>query len=62
MDDRLAKRKNLSTSIGKWLHHNHHSRDKLFAAAKDVWIPLMHRNLSATAKICMSCLEAGKNL
>ena len=33
----------------------------MFAAAKDVWIPLMHRNLSATAKFCKHCLETGKN-
>ena len=39
-----------------------HGRDKFFAAAKDVWIPLMHRNIAATAKYCKSCLEAGKNL
>ena len=34
----------------------------MFAAAKDVWIPLMHRNIAATAKYCKRCLEAGKNL
>ena len=34
----------------------------MFAAAKDVWIPLMHQNIAATAKYCKSCLEAGKNL
>ena len=32
----------------------------MFEAAKDVWIPLMHRN--ATAKYCKICLEAGKKL
>ena len=34
----------------------------MFAAAKDVWISLMHRNLAAKAKNCKSCLEASKNL
>ena len=43
------------------LHHNQHGWDQMFAAAKDVWIPLMHRNLSATAKFCKHCLETGKN-
>ena len=31
-------------------------------SAKNVWIPLMHRNLAATTKYCKSFLEAGKNL
>ena len=44
------------------LHFNHHGRDKMFAAAKDVWIPLMHRNIAATAKYCKSCLESIKIL
>ena len=34
----------------------------MFAAAKNVRITLMHRNLAATAKYCKNCLEAGKNL
>ena len=34
----------------------------MFAAANDVWIHLMQRNIAATAKYCKSCLEAGKNL
>ena len=34
----------------------------MFAAAKDVWIPLIHRNITATAKYCKNCLEAAKNL
>ena len=62
MDGRLAKPKDMSSAVLNRLHHNHHGRGKIFAAAKDVWIPLMHRNLAATAKYCESCLEAGKNL
>ena len=62
MDGRLAIPKDLSSAILNRLHYNHHGRDKMFAAAKDVWIPLMHRNIAATAKYCKSCLEAGKNL
>ena len=60
MDGRLAIPKDLSSAILNRLHYNHHGRDKMFAAAKDVWIPLMHRNIAATAKYCKSCLEAGK--
>ena len=44
------------------LHYNHQGRNKMFAAMKDVWIPLKHRILAATAKYCKSCLKAGKNL
>ena len=62
MDGRLAIPKDMSTSVLNRLRHNHHGRDKMFAAAKDAWIPLMHRNLAATAKYCKSFLEAGKNL
>ena len=54
--------KDMSSAVLNQLRHNHHGRDKIFAAAKDVWIPLMHRNLAATAKYCKSCLEAGKHL
>ena len=60
MDGQLAIPNDLSTSILERLHHNHHGRDKKFAAAKDVWIPLRHRNLSTTAKFCKNCLEEGK--
>ena len=62
MDGRLVIPKDMSSAVLNQLHHNHHGRDKMFAAAKDVWIPFMHRNLAATAKYCKSCLEAGKNL
>ena len=62
MDDRLAIRQDLSTSILNRVHYNHHGRDKTFAAAKMVWIPLIHRNFWATAKMCQHCLEAGKTL
>ena len=62
MDGRLAIPKDMSSAVLNRLHHNHHGRDKMFPAAKDVWIPQMHRNLAATAKYCRSCLEAGKNL
>ena len=62
MDGRLAIPKDMSSAVLNRLHFNHHGRDKMFAAAKDVWIPLMHRNSAATAKYCKSCVEAGKNL
>ena len=62
MDGRLAIPKDMSSAVLNRLHFNHHGRDKMFAAAKDVWIPLMHRNIVATAKYCRSCVEAGKNL
>ena len=62
MDGRLAIPKDMSSAVLNRLHHNHHGRVKRFAAAKDVWIPLMHRNLAVTAKYCTSCLESGKNL
>ena len=52
----------MSSAVLNRLHHNYHGRDKKFAAANDVWIPLMHRNLAATAKYCKSCLGAAKNL
>ena len=52
----------MSSALLNQLHHNHDGQDKTFVAAKDVWIPLMHRNLAITAKYCKSCLEAGKNL
>ena len=61
-DGRLAIPKDLVTSILNKLHHNHHGWDKMFLTARDVWIPLMHRNLSATARYCKHCLEASKNL
>ena len=60
MDGRLAIPKDMSTAVLNRLHFNHHGRDKMFAAAKDVWIPLMQRNIAATAKYCKSCLEADK--
>ena len=60
MNVRLAIPKDLSSAVLNCLHFNHHGRDKLFAAAKDVWIPLMYQNIAA--KYCKSCLEAGKNL
>ena len=62
MDGRLAIPKDMSSSVLNRLHFNHHGRDKMFAAAKDVWIPFNHRNIAATAKHCKSCVEAGKNL
>ena len=62
MDGRLAIPKDMSSAVLNRLHHKHHGRDKMFWAAKDVWIPLMHRNFTATAKYCKSCLEAGRNL
>ena len=62
MDGRLAIPKDMSSAVLNNLHFNHHGRDKMFAAGKDVWIPLMHRNIAATAKYCKSCVEAGKNL
>ena len=62
MDGRLATLKDMSSAVLSRLHFNHHERDKIFSAAKDVWIPLMHRNIAATTKYCKSCLEAGKNL
>ena len=62
MDGRLATPKDMSLAVLNQLHHNHHGRDKMFAAANDVWIPLMHRDLAATAKYCKSCLGAAKNL
>ena len=62
MDGRLAIPKDMSSAVVNRLHFNHHGRDKTFAAAKDVWIPLMHRNIAATAKYCKGCLEAGENL
>ena len=63
MDGRLAIPKDLSAAVLNRLHYNHHGRNKMFAAIKkDVWIPLMHRNIAATAKYCKSCLETGKNL
>ena len=62
MDGRLAIPKDMSSAVLNRLHFNHNWRDKMSAAAKDVWIPLMHRNIAATAEYCKSCLEAGKNL
>ena len=56
MDGRLVIPKDMSSAVLNRLHHNHHGRDKIFPAAKDVWIPLMHRNLAVTAKYCKSCL------
>ena len=58
MDGRLAIPKDMSSAVLNRLRFNHHGRDKMFAAAKDVWIPLMHRKIAATAKYCKSCLEA----
>ena len=62
MDGRLAMPKNLATSFLNRLHHNHHGPDRMFAAAKDVSVPLMHLNFSATAKFCKHCQEARKSL
>ena len=50
LDGRTVGDTELSTSILDRLHQNYHGSDKIFAAAKDVWIPLMHRNLSAAVK------------
>ena len=61
MDGRLAIPKDMSSAVLNRLHHNHHGRDKIIATAKDVWVPLMHRNIATTAKYYKSCLEAGKN-
>ena len=62
MDGRLAIPKDMSSAVLNHSHFNHHGRDKMFAAAKDVWTPLMRRNIAATVKYCKSCVEAGKNL
>ena len=62
MDGRLAIPKDMSSAVLNRLHFNQHGRDKMFAASKDVWIPLMHKNIAARAKYCKICLEAGKNL
>ena len=62
MDGRLAIPKDVSSAVLNRLHFNHQGRDKMFAAAKGVWIPLMHRNNAATAKNCKSCVKAGKKL
>ena len=62
MDGWLAIPKDMSSAVLNQWHHNHHGRDKMFAAPKDVGIPLMPRNLAATVKYCGSCLEAGKKL
>ena len=50
MDGQLAIPKDMSSAVLNRLHLNHHGRDKMFAAAKDVWIPLIHRNTAAIAK------------
>ena len=62
MDGRLAIPKALVTPIMNRLHYYYHGRDKMCAASKDIWIPMLHRNLAATAMLCKHCLEAGKNL
>ena len=61
IDGRLAIPKDMSSAVMNRLHYNQHGLDKMLAAAKEVWIPLMHRNRAATAKYCESCLEVGKN-
>ena len=62
MDGRLAIPKDMSTSVLKRLQHNHHRRVKMFVAAKDSWIPLIHRNLAATAKFCKSLPRSRQKL
>ena len=36
LDGRLAIPKDMSSAVLNRLHHNHHGRDKIIAAAKDV--------------------------
>ena len=40
----------------------HHGRDKMYAASRDIWMPMINRKLAATAQLCKHCLKAGKNL
>ena len=36
-------------------------REKIYAAFELIWMPMMHCNLEATAKLCKNYLEAGRN-
>ena len=62
MDGWLEILKYLSTSILNRVDFNYRGRDRMSDSLKDVWILLLHRNLSATAKVCKHCLEPDKNL
>ena len=54
--------KALATPIMNRMFYYDHDRDKMYAASKDIWIPMMHRNFAATAKLCKHCLETVENL
>ena len=44
------------------LNYYHHGRDKMSFASKDIWMPMMQRNMAATAKLSNPCSEKGKTL
>ena len=62
MDDKLVIPTSLHEAINNRLQYYHHGKNNMFAAAKNIWYPCIHRNIASTAKICQECILAGKNL
>ena len=62
MDDKLVIPNILHKAINNRLHYYHDGKSNMFAAAKDVWFPYIHRNIAAMAENCRECTAAGKNL
>ena len=62
MDDKLVIPNLLHKAINNRLLYYHHGKSNMFAAAKDMWYPQIHRNIANMAENCQQCILAGKNL
>ena len=61
MDDKLVIPNSSHTAINNRLHYYHHGNSNMFAAAKDICYPYIHRNIANMAEKCQECILAGKN-
>ena len=62
MEDKVVIPNILHKPINNRMHYYHHGKSNMFAAAEDVWIPYIHRNIAAMAENCRDCTAAVKNL
>ena len=61
MDDKLVIPNSLHTAINNSLPYHHHEKSNMFAAAKKIWYPYIHRNVANMAKNCQECMLAGED-
>ena len=62
MDERLVIPILLRKAVVNRIHCFHHRSSNMFDAARDVWLPYLHRSLVAAADGCKECTDAGKSL